>query len=56
MFWAGLLCDAPEEDEALDFKVKGWLVADQGETGLEDRGLQVLDLVAQGEGESSWWG
>ena len=51
MFWAEFpLCDAPEENEALDFKVKDWLVADQGETGLEDTGVfKSLDLVAQGE-------
>ena len=53
MFWAEFpLCDAPEENDALDFKVKDWLVADQGETGLEDTGVfKSLDLVAQGEGE-----
>ena len=55
MFWAEFpLCDLRRiRATPWTSRSRNWLVADQGETGLEDTGVfESLDLAAQGEGEA----
>jgi signal transduction histidine kinase/class 3 adenylate cyclase len=53
-FWAEFpLCEAPEQQEDLNFKAKDWLLADGGgQTGIEDTGVfKALEEISEGAGE-----